>query len=95
MPAAVEGAVIRVTAGGSTTEPTHQFADMSGGHLANLTANTKGEITASGDLKTATGNGVDDLAARLATVETLIDRVARLEAQVAYLMRNCERRWAS
>ena len=40
--------------------------------MANLTANSDGAITASGDLKTGTGTRVDDLATRLAAAEATI-----------------------
>jgi DNA-binding beta-propeller fold protein YncE len=70
MPAAVvKGAVIEVTAGGRVTEPTYQFSDHSGGHLANLTANSDGDIAASGDLKTGTGSSLDALALLSANVQ--------------------------
>ena len=52
--ACAAGAVIEVTAGGSTHDqrPTYRFLDDAGSFLANLTADSDGSIAASGDLKT-------------------------------------------
>lgn len=69
-------AVIQVTAGGAINDPTYQFSDATGQHLANLTA-TSERVKASGDVETGNGNRVDDLAGRLATAET---RIMWLEA---------------
>ena len=70
MPAAVvKGAVIEVTAGGTVNEPTYKFSDHSGGHLANLTSNSDGDIAASGDLKTGSGSSLDALALVSANVQ--------------------------
>ena len=80
-----QAAIIEVTAssgggGFSATEPTYQFSDLSGTPVATLIGNvSNGDITASGDLKTGTGNGMDDLASRLATAEATI---ANLTASV-------------
>jgi len=73
-----EGAVIEVTAGGAVSEPTYQFSDSSGSSLATLTG-ASDKITASTDLETGSGNRVDDLAARLAAAEALIQKMAQLE----------------
>ena len=67
----VRGAVIEVTAGGAVSDPTYQFSGWNGEHLANLSANHN-SIVASDDLKTGSGNSVDDLATRLAAAESTI-----------------------
>lgn len=82
----VKGAVIEVTAGGTVTEPTYQFSDFIGGHLANLTANSDGDITASGDLKTGTGNGLDDLAALVAVLNETVAQLSKTVQQQAELI---------
>ena len=76
----VLGAVIEVRAGGGT-EPTYKFSDHSAVQLANLTA-TDSAIVASGDLKTGTGNGLNDLASRLNATEA---RLAAAEATILSL----------
>ena len=65
------GAVIEVTAGGSVTNPTYQFSDLGGMHLANMTASAS-SIVASTDLETGRGNRVDDLADQLAAAQATI-----------------------
>jgi len=65
------GAVIEVTAGGSVTNPTYQFSDEGGVHLANMTASAS-SIVASTDLETGRGNRVDDLADQLAAAQATI-----------------------
>ena len=68
--ASTAGAVIAVTAGGAVTEPTYMFSDSNGDSVATLTGNvSNGDITASGDLKTGAGNGLNNVASRLATLE--------------------------
>jgi hypothetical protein len=68
--ASTAGAIIEVTAGGAVTEPTYMFSDSNGDSVATLTGNvSNGDITASGDLKTGTGNGLNNVASRLATLE--------------------------
>jgi hypothetical protein len=82
------GAVIEVTAGG-TSPPTYLFSDEVGVGIANLTATSNGSITASGDLKTGAGNGMDDLATRLAVAESIIQQqathIANLTARLDFL----------
>ena len=65
------GAVIEVTAGGAVTNPTYQFSDLGGVHLANMTASAS-SIVASTDLETGRGNRVDDLADQLAAAQATI-----------------------
>jgi hypothetical protein len=84
------GAVIEVTAGGEQADPTYLFSDEGGNGLANLTANSDGAITASGDLKTGTGTRVNDLATRLAAAEATI---AGLTASLATLLHYTYFRW--
>ena len=82
--ATCDAAVIEVTAGGEVHEPTYQFSDSYGQHLANLTASST-TVTASGDLRTGNGTRVDDLATRLAAAESMI---ASLQNTVSQLQAN-------
>ena len=87
--AVAAGAVIEVTAGGTVHPPTYRFSDEVGEGIANLTATSNGSITASGDLRTGAGNGMDDLATRLAVAESTMQQqathIANLTAQLANL----------
>lgn len=76
VPHATYGAVIEVTAGGSTVHepPTFQFSDLSGNHMSNLTA-VGDKIRASGDLETGNSNSVDELATRLDDLATRLTYV--------------------
>ena len=78
------GAVIEVTAGGSVSEPTYRFSDISGNSVATLKANiTDGQITASGDVQTGAGNSIDALHTRLAAAEaTIASLQTALEAKL-------------
>ena len=50
--------------------------------MATLTGSVStGDITASGDLKTGTGNGMDDLATRLAVAEAIIANLSAIVAR--------------
>ena len=67
-------AVIEVTAGGvGGTEPTYRFSDLSGTPVATLIGNvSNGDITASGDLKTGSGNRVDAMATMVGVLQAEI-----------------------
>ena len=60
--AGVRCAVIEVTTGGRTYEPTYLFSDGQAQPIANLTVNSIGSIVASTDLMTASGSSVDRMA---------------------------------
>jgi hypothetical protein len=68
-----QAAVIEVTAssgGVGGTEPTYMFSDLSGTPVATLIGNvSNGDITASGDLKTGSGNSVSANAAQIEALE--------------------------
>jgi hypothetical protein len=101
----VHSAIIEVTAGGGS-EPTYMFSNNQGNEVATMTGNvTSGDITTSGDLRTAAGNSVDDLAARLAAADATINvlmansvndlaaRLAAAEATINVLMASATFRW--
>jgi hypothetical protein len=71
-PSVIFGAVIEVTAGGSTSDPTYRFSDSSGNSLSTLVGSAT-MISASADLQTGNGNSIDTMAAQIATLQNQIE----------------------